>query len=373
MKSETTSAPAWLTSAASGNVDWATNLRNQGFTPYSGSMVAGFSPEQQASFGLGGDIAGGIAPQVGNVGDMIQGYATAAPGQVTPGTIADRMSPYMNQYVQQALQPQLQMQDQQFQTQNKGVDSAATMAGAFGDTGWGQLRGTTTQAQDAARSGLIGQAYNAAFNTAIGAGAQDVSTKMNADIANASMRETGLNRLLTGAGAITNAGTGAANLINTQGGQQTAQGQADLNAQYNEFLRQMYQDPQFRSSIMNSSISSATAPAGSTKTTTAPDNSGYGMIGTAIGTAAPFLLSDPKLKENIEQVGELYDGTPVHSFNFKGDPMPRIGLMAPEVKKRTPEAVDESGPFKKVNYSLATRRAARIARDGLAEQLGAAA
>lgn len=374
VKTETESLPGWLTDAAQSNIGWATNLQNQGFTPYSGKMVADFSPQQSASFGLGTDIAGGVAPYVGQTGQLISSYAGAGPQSISAPTIASQMSPYMSQYVQQALQPQLQMQDVQFANQNKAVDSAATMAGAFGDTGWGQLRGTTTQAQDAARSGLIANAYNTAFNTAIGAGAQDVANSVNAQTTNANLAEQGLARQLTGANAFYNMGTGAANLTNTLGGQQTAQQQAGLNAQYNEFLRMMYQDPAFRAQIMNSAIGAGRSGAPVTKTTTAPDNSGWGMVGNIAGTAASALMfSDPKLKENIEQVGELYDGTPVHKFNFKGDPRTMIGLMATDVKKKTPEAVDESGPFKKVDYSMATRRAAKLARGGLEEQLGAAA
>lgn len=199
----------------------------------------------------------------------------------------------MNSYVAQSLTPQLQAQQQQFDTQNKGVDSAATMAGAFGDTGWGQLRGTTTQAQDAARSGLIGNAYNAAFNTAIGAGAQDVSNNLNAQTTNANLKETALGRQLGGANAAFNMGTGATNLTNSLGGQQTAQQQAQLNAAYNEFLRNQYQDPQFRAGLSNSALSAATPAAPTTTTKTAPDNSGYGMLGTALGTAGGFMLGGP--------------------------------------------------------------------------------
>lgn len=204
------------------------------------------------------------------------------------------MSPYMNQYVQQALQPQLQMQDQQFAQQNKGVDSAATMAGAFGDTGWGQLRGTTTQAQNAARQGLIGNAYNAAFNTAIGAGAQDVANQNNAQATNANLAETALGRQLTGANAIYNQGTGATNLENTLGGQQTAQQQARLNALYNQW--QMAQQYPFQTTqLTNQTIGAAKAASPVTtngtgqQVSSAPDNSGYGMIGSALALgAAPF-------------------------------------------------------------------------------------
>jgi hypothetical protein len=88
-----------------------------------------------------------------------------------------------------------------------------------------------------------------------------------------------------------------------------------------------------------------------------------GAFGSAAGTAGwlgPALtsmmaFSDRRLKEDIEQVGELYDGTPVYRFRYKGHPMTVIGLMADEV---TPEAVFEhpSG-YKMVDYKIATEGA----------------
>jgi hypothetical protein len=56
---------------------------------------------------------------------------------------------------------------------------------------------------------------------------------------------------------------------------------------------------------------------------------GLGAIGSGIGGGLssalaflPALFSDERVKENAAQVGELYDGTPVHSFNYIGDPAP---------------------------------------------------
>jgi hypothetical protein len=45
-----------------------------------------------------------------------------------------------------------------------------------------------------ARQGLIGNAYNSAFNTAIGAGAQDSANQLTAGTTNANLGETALNR-----------------------------------------------------------------------------------------------------------------------------------------------------------------------------------
>lgn len=284
--SSTTSAPSWLTGAAQSNLDFAQGVQSSGFQPYTGQQVASFSPQQSSSFGLGSDIAGGVSPYVGETGSLINNYANAGAQSVTPETIASQMSPYMNQYVNQALQPQLQAQAQLNAAQNHSFDSAATGAGAFGDSSWNLGRTNLANQQSIAQQGLVGNAYNAAFNTAIGAGAQDVSNNLSGQTTNANLAETALGRQLAGASALNNVGTGATNLTNTLGAQQTTQQQAQLNAAYNQWqLAQQY--PFQTTQLVNSTIGAATPGAGSTTNGTvqnnAVDNSGYGLLGSAAG------------------------------------------------------------------------------------------
>ena len=293
---QTRSLPSWVTNAAQSNLNFAQGLQNTGFQPYTGQQVANFSPQQQQSFGLGSDLAAGVQPYVGNAGSWINNYANAGPQSVQADTIASRMSPYMSQYVMQALAPQLEAQNQQFAGQNKAWDANATMAGAFGDTSWGLGKTNLTNQQDIARSGLIGNAYQNAFNTAIGAGAQDVANNLNAQTTNANFGETALGRQLSGANALYGQGTGATNLLNTLGGQQTQQQQANLNALYNQWqLAQQY--PYQNLQAMNSALGAAAgaSPITTTGTTTssAPNNSGWGMLGTIGGTALGALVGGP--------------------------------------------------------------------------------
>lgn len=212
---------------------------------------------------------------------MINNYANAGPQSVSPQTISSAMSPYLNQYVNYALAPQIQGQNQQFAAQDQQLNSAATASGAFGDVRAGIQAANLTNQQNLAQQGLIGNAYNAAFNTAIGAGAQDVANNLTGQTTNANLAETALNRQLTGANALQqNVG-----FQNQLGQQQTAQSQAGLNAAYNQWL--MGQQYPFQTAgLANQSISSAAyaLPASSTQTTSAPDNSGFQMLG-ALGGA----------------------------------------------------------------------------------------
>lgn len=76
------------------------------------------------------------------------------------------------------------------------------------------------------------------------------------------------------------------------------------------------------------------------------------------------LPSDERLKDDIEPVGELYDGQPVYKYRYKWDDpgMTRIGLMAQDVEETNPDAVFEIDGFKMVDYGRATNRAADLMR-----------
>jgi hypothetical protein len=96
---------------------------------------------------------------------------------------------------------------------------------------------------------------------------------------------------------------------------------------------------------------------GTQKTTT--DDGGASAAGTII--AGLGLLSDRRAKDNIEQVGMLFDGTPVYRFTYKGDDIVQIGLMADEVEENTPEAVHTGRDgLKRVDYKLATDKSAEM-------------
>lgn len=338
-KTTTWTANPAVSAAATGNLDFVKQLQQNGFQGYGGQQVANFSPQQQASFDMTNTTANnGTAPKANA---LIDQYSSAPAQNVQANTIQSAMTPYMNQYVMSALAPQLHQMDITNAQQNKAVDSAATSSGAFGDARAGIEASNTMFGQGVAREGLIGNAYNQAFNTAIGAGAQDVSNKLSADNANAGYNESALARALGGSSALQglqNQQLGVATAQNTAGGQQTAQQQADLTAQYNQWL--MAQQYPFQTAqLMNQTVGagSAAMPASQTSTTSAPDNSGWALGGALLSS----FLSDARTKENIDEVGAMLDGTPIFSYNYKADPLKKkqIGVMAQDIKTRRPDAV----------------------------------
>ncbi|MGA8529485.1 MAG: hypothetical protein WB622_07205, partial [Acidobacteriaceae bacterium] len=286
---------SWLTNAAQGNLNFASNLQQNGFTPYTGQQVANFAPQQQQSFGMGNGIAGAVTPNTQLAGGALNQYLTEASGpapQVNPETISSQMSPYMNQYVNLALQPQLTAaQAQQAQNQQL-MQGQATSSGAFGDPRANMLQSNQQLVNDLSNQSLIGNAYNAAFNTAIGAGAQDVANNLNAQTTNAGLQNTQLQNLLAGSNTGYNQATGATSLLNTLGAQQTAQSQAGLNAEYNQWL--MAQQYPFQTTqLMDQALYGGSIGAPSTTTgqsvTQQPNNAGYGILGSLLGAGGTIL------------------------------------------------------------------------------------
>jgi Chaperone of endosialidase len=93
---------------------------------------------------------------------------------------------------------------------------------------------------------------------------------------------------------------------------------------------------------------------------------GVGANGRTGGSGLLGLLnwSDRRLKEDIEPVGTLFDGTPVYGYRYKGAPAYHIGLMAQDVEKTTPAAVTEINGYKAVDYRAATEASRRIHEAG---------
>jgi hypothetical protein len=85
--------------------------------------------------------------------------------------------------------------------------------------------------------------------------------------------------------------------------------------------------------------------------------------GMSLASGLFGFLSDERAKDDIEPVGELYDGQKVYRYRYKGDHRHQIGLIAQEVEEREPDAVFDFTPeLKGVDYKAATNFAAELAR-----------
>jgi len=80
------------------------------------------------------------------------------------------------------------------------------------------------------------------------------------------------------------------------------------------------------------------------------------MFNTLLGAGAQlggaYLMSDRRLKEDIEHIGEE-NGFPIYKFRYIGQSSPLIGVMSDDVKKIKPEAViQDSQGYDRVNYDM---------------------
>jgi hypothetical protein len=79
-----------------------------------------------------------------------------------------------------------------------------------------------------------------------------------------------------------------------------------------------------------------------------------GMVGSGVNLLGG-MFSDARIKENLRPVGQLYNGLTVYAFNFPGEDITRIGLVAQEVEQLMPEAVSEGAEgLLMVDYDIAT-------------------
>lgn len=86
------------------------------------------------------------------------------------------------------------------------------------------------------------------------------------------------------------------------------------------------------------------------------------LLDLGMKAAAIFAMSDARMKDNIEPVGELYDGQPIYRYNMKGSPKTQLGLMAQDLEHNGHgDAVAGLGGIKMVDYKRATDVAAGLA------------
>ena len=154
----------------------------------------------------------------------------------------------------------------------------------------------------------------------------------------------GVSQGLAGLGAgVQQAGlTGAQAQLQAGAAQQQTQ-QAALSALYNQYLQQQGYPFQVAQFLGNIAMGTG-ALSGSGTTQTQPSS----------------FFSDERLKDNIQPIGETYDGQKIVKFNYKGNPQKQIGLVAQDVETKHPEAVGLAGGFKTVDYDAATKDAASM-------------
>jgi len=233
-------------------------LTNAPMPDYNGQLTAGYSDlQKQAWEGLSGLTVPTSLQNAGqNLSDISakQQALTYNPNTITANQFnQDAASQYMNPYIQKALDPQLAALQRQAAINQQGDMAKLAQAGAFGGSRQAILQGQNQYNLLAQQAGLIGSGYNQAYNQAAQQFNADQARDLQAQQLNQAGKQFGATYGLQGLQAAAQSQTaaatagaqanqyGLANLqaLNKAGSEQQGLDQQALNAQYNEYLRQL--------------------------------------------------------------------------------------------------------------------------------------
>lgn len=239
----------------------------------------GYSGPTQGSFGNTWNVAGQAANSQLNAGanpDYSASSGNLATGTgIAAKTASTPISDLMSNYTSAALDPTLQSIYRQGAQQNAATSAGATMAGAFGDTGYGAQKANNSWDLSNALSGATANAYNTAYNNAY------------------QTQQGGLSSLFSGAqGQTANASgqsgamTSIDQLLASMGSTEQSANQTGINTAIN--VNQQNQMGELQQLGLAGAAGTAAphntySQAAGTDAKTQPDNSGIGAIGSIVG------------------------------------------------------------------------------------------
>lgn len=315
--------------------DTSKSIASQPFVPYTGARVAGFNPDQLRGF----DATRGIFESAQALDP--RGAINTLAGQSAPTLLGADINAYQNPFTTQVIDQSLSDLDRARQMAIGGDQDRAISAGAFGGSRSGILEAETNRAfaDQAARtsSGL----RQAGFNQAQRAAESDIGRELDNRRFQAGLQSGLLGDQYQTLG-----------LLGNMGSQQQNLGQAGLNAGYNEFLRALDYGPR-QLGLLSQGVSAM--PQNVTQTSRKDTGAGD-ILGSAAQIAALFAMSDERLKDDIELIGNE-KGYNIYTWSWNeiakklGITALNKGVIAQEVMKTNPDAVSlhESGYYM-VNY-----------------------
>jgi len=309
--------------------------KGEGYVPFTGQEIAGFSPEQERAFDLTSDVVG-----------QTQAFATPAAqfaGLAGLGTTDADISRFMNPYASQVIDIAERERRRAADQEKQELDAQSVAAGAFGGSRQGILeaerRRNLEQGIADIRTAGLGQAFKQAVEQAQ---AQQES-------------RLGAARSLTELAQVAPRGT-ADELARLEavGAARRGQSQAELDIAQRKFLEERT-FPEATLSQYSQFIQPTQAQLGAagTRTNIGPGQAQptylqqtAGFLGALGSTAGAFAgMSDPREKTDVKKIGmDDATGLAMYSFRYKDDPKtyPKVvGPMSDEVKEKYPELVSE--------------------------------
>jgi hypothetical protein len=333
----------------------ARGTAQQPFIPYTGPMVAGFSPDQLRQF----QATRGLF-ETGMQFDPTKGLQTLAQ-EARPVTgqaaslLGQDISAYQSPYQQQVIDLAMQDIQRQADIARGGAQERAIRAGAFGGSRSALLEAESQRPYAEQMAKTAAGLRQAGFEQAQRAAESDVARQQQMAMfapeleLRARQQQAGL------LGGLQGQQLQQLGLLGQAGAQQQMLQQRAIDAQRAEFARALGYGPQ-QISLLQGGMGT---PLVST-TTTGEKQTGLGdILGVGAQLAGMFFSSDKRLKENITPNGTSENGHKLYTWDWNdkakelGISDPTTGVIAQEVMKYMPEAVTkDANGYYMVDYGV---------------------
>lgn len=337
---QTTKLPAWYETGAKDAISFSNNAAENLMRPYSGNTVAALDPLTQQAIGLTGQNIGSTNAAFDQAGRTAAGVAGYQPGSFLTGNI----DAYMNPYLRNVEQAALGNMDRAYRQNLNTIADGAISANAFGGSRQGVAEGVAA-AENARQMGdLSAQLRAQGYGQAQGIMQSDLDRAMQGQQLN--LQAAGQQGALASAGQQAYLQSLQSALAGGQINQAQAQAlldqqKAQYDAERNYPLEQL--------NIKLAGLGGVQVPTSTTqKTPTTGSDLGSALgsaatIASSAATLAPMLLSDERMKTNLEPVGiDGMTGMPIYAYDYKADverarrtgsamPPKRVGPMAQDM------------------------------------------
>ena len=379
----TNQLPSWVQQAGQQNYNLAQQIGQQQMGQYyTGPRVADMNQGQLNAINSLNNNVGSYDPAFNsamNTATNLQGFT---PNQINAQSLAGtNLNPYMNPYTNNVINSSLAVLDQQRQNNLNTNRDQAIASKAFGGSRQAIQDAITNSQYGLQGANMASNLYNQNFLNAQNAANQDISNNIQSQLANQNAGLQGANLNLNAANQLGNlASSQQQNFLNAQNAalsgsgmlQQQQQNQLGANQQAFADQQQSYINPLNMqiAALANTpyNTSSSTNSSGFTSqlyqpTSNSPLMSGLGGALGGLGALGKF-MSDEDEKMNIKKLGkDPITGIPMYAYDYKDDvedakeegkPMPpkRVGPMAQDIEKVTPEKVRKVGGKKIVNLGF---------------------
>jgi hypothetical protein len=293
-----TELPPFVTEAAQKNLAIADELAQRPYQPYGGSVVAGFSPEQQQAFQMAQQNVGSYQPALTAAMGAAAGGAYYNPQMVTApsfleGDVEGTFNRYLNPYLQTVEQGALEAGQRALDQRLNTISDSAIRGRAFGGSRQGIMEGVATAEAARQMGDLSAQIRARGYDQAINVMQADQARAMQAALANQQAGLAGAGLGLQGAGVLGNLaqqrqqfGLADVGAIGAVGEQQQALQQRQLEEAYARFIEQR----DFPTQQLNLRLAALGAtPYGQTTTQTKTGGESGSSLAAGLGGAGSFL------------------------------------------------------------------------------------